>query len=252
MKFKSPGKFLVLSTFFLMALIFTVATGDVSAEGAPKTEDQELAEKFAPVLYFHKDEIFRPQPIDVILNTARLRQDIKFWFDINVLNEVSTSDLVTYRDASYVLDVWYGSKGASDYKNYSAHRAYYEAFLSPGAGGPPIMVYAHIVRDEMQGKTTIQYWLFYYYNDWFNKHEGDWELVQVMLDESGEPEWVVLSQHHGGTRRSWGNTQIEDNTHPVSFVALGSHANYFWGNEVYTNGKDIGSTRVEIMDRTVS
>ena len=114
MKFMSPGKFLVLSTFFLMVLIFTGATGDVSAEGAPKTEDQELAEKFAPVLYFHKDELFRPQPVDVILNTARLRQDINFWFDINILNEVSTSDLVTYRDSSYVPHALVWRVGGSD------------------------------------------------------------------------------------------------------------------------------------------
>ena len=65
-----------------------------------------------------------------------------------------------------------------------------------------------------------------------------------------EPEWVVLSQHHGGTRRSWSTTQIEGDTHPAVYVALGSHANYFWGNETYPNGTTIGNVRLEIMDRT--
>jgi RsiW-degrading membrane proteinase PrsW (M82 family) len=238
----------VFSIVLLLALVFTKTS--VSAQGNSPQEDQELAERYAPVLYFHRDEIFRPQSVDVIIQTARLRQDIRYWFDVNVLNDVVIQDLVTYRDASYVLDVWYGNSGASDYKNYSAHRAYYEAFLSPDVGGPSVTTYAHVFRDGASGTITIQYWLFYYYNDWFNKHEGDWELVQVMLDKNEEPEWVVLSQHHGGTRRSWNDTQIEEDTHPVAYVALGSHANYFWGNEIYPNGQDIGNTRVEIVDRT--
>ncbi len=65
-----------------------------------------------------------------------------------------------------------------------------------------------------------------------------------------EPEWVVLSQHHGGTRRSWSTTQIEGDTHPAVYVALGSHANYFWGNETYPNGTTIGNVHLDIMDRT--
>jgi RsiW-degrading membrane proteinase PrsW (M82 family) len=124
--------------------------------------------------------------------------------------------------------------------------------LSPEAAGPPIVAYAHVVRDENPAQITIQYWLFYYYNDWFNKHEGDWESVQVTLDAAGKPQWVVLSQHHGGTRRPWSATQVVGGTHPAVYVALGSHANYFWGDETYPNGTTIGNARLEIMDRTGS
>ena len=133
--------------------------------------------------------------------------------------------LVTGR-ICYILDVWYGNEGASDYKNYSAHRSFYKTALRPEVGGPPVVIYAHVVRDHEEKVITIQYWLFYYYNDWFNKHEGDWEMIQVMVAEAGDPLWVVLSQHHGGTRRAWKHTQIEDGNHPAVFVALGSHANY--------------------------
>jgi protease PrsW len=212
--------------------------------------DVELAEMYAPVLYFHPDEIFRPQPVDVLVNTARLRRTRPAWFDVNVRSRLGVSDLCDYRDRRYVLDAWYGNAGASDYMNYTAHRRYYEAVLSPQAGGPPIVTYAHVVRDEKHPFVTIQYWLFYYYNDWVNKHEGDWEMVQVMLGEASEPQWVVLSQHHGGSRRSWSTTQVENGTHPVAYVALGSHANYFWGDEDYPNGKGVGNTRFEVMDRT--
>ncbi|MGD2159176.1 MAG: hypothetical protein PVG32_20030, partial [Anaerolineales bacterium] len=212
--------------------------------------DQELAQKFAPVLYFHPAEIFRPQPVDVLVNTARLREQRRFWFDINVLPNVSISDLFNYRAENFFLDAWNSSEGSSDSMNYSSHRTYYQNALSPEAGGPPIATYARVVRDEPSGYTSIQYWLFYYYNDWFNKHEGDWEMAQVILGETEEPEWMVLSQHHGGTRRPWNMVLVEQGTHPAIYIGLGSHANYFWGNEIYPNGKVIGNARVEIMDRT--
>lgn len=213
-------------------------------------DDQELARLYAPVLYFHAAELFRPQSVDVLVNTARLRQTRRNWLDTNILPRVNISDLINYKDAGYNLDAWYGDEGASDYKNYSIHRSYYQSVLSPEVGGPPIVTYAHIVRDENPLHITIQYWFFYYYNDWFNKHEGDWEMVQVVLSSSGEPEWLILSQHHGGTRRPWISAKIEDGTHPAVYVALGSHANYFWGDETYPCGTRIGNAQFRVMDRT--
>jgi RsiW-degrading membrane proteinase PrsW (M82 family) len=240
-----------LLAVLLAALVaVTLPARTALAQGGPPVEDVELAEMYAPVLYFHPAEVFRPQSVDVMVHTARLRQARRVWFDINVRLDLAVPDLFDYRDDSYVLDVWYGDAGSSDYKNYTAHRSYYRAVLSPQTGGPPIIAYAHVVRDETPGYITIQYWLFYYYNDWFNKHEGDWEMVEVVLTAAGEPQWAVLSQHHGGTRRSWSTTQVEGGTHPAVSVALGSHANYFWGDEVYPNGMTIGDARVEIMDRT--
>ena len=235
-----------------LVLILAIITspGGAFAQEELQQEDYQLIQTFAPVLYFHPEELFRPQSVDVLVTTARLRQQRRFWFDVNVLPHVSISALSDKSDDTYFLDAWYGYEGVSDNKNYSFHREYYQAVLSPEAGGPPIVAYAHIVRDEDPRHITIQYWLFYYFNDWFNKHEGDWEMIQVVLSAEAEPEWVVLSQHHGGTRRRWSAAQIEEDTHPVAYVALGSHANYFWGNETYPNGQDIGNARVEIMDRT--
>ncbi len=220
------------------------------AQSSPSIDDVELARRFSPVLYFHPAEMFRPQTVDVLINTARLRLQRRNWFDINVLTQVTPVELSPYRDPGYALDVWYGDDGASEFSNYSAHRAYYRSTLSPEAAGPPVTTYAHVVRDEDLGHITIQYWLFYYYNDAFNKHEGDWEMAEVGLDATGEPEWLVLSQHHGGTRRPWSAVQVEEETHPAVYVALGSHANYFWGNETYAQGTTIGNVRLQIMDRT--
>jgi RsiW-degrading membrane proteinase PrsW (M82 family) len=236
----------------LIAVLSLVGVFPARAGEMP-SDDLELARRYAPVFYFHPDEVFRPQPVEVIVEQARLRQSRRLWFDANVLLSLDVPDLLGLKsDPGYFLDVWYGDSGSSAYTNYSAHRMYYEAMLSPEAGGPPMAVYAHVMRDEVPGAVTIQYWAFYFYNDWFNKHEGDWEMVQVILTDAGEPQWVVLSQHHGGTRRAWAQAPVKEETHPVAYVALGSHANYFAGDEVYPNGKEVGHTRVEIMDRTGS
>ncbi len=227
-----------------------MSTVPAEAQEGPEATDQELAEKFAPILYFHEAEIFRPQSVDVLIGTAQLRQAVQIWFEANVLDEVSVEDLPEFQDESYALDAWYGDSGSSDYRNYSAHRARYLSLLGPEAGGPPVVTYAHVSRDEAQDRITIQYWFFYYYNDGINKHEGDWEMMQVMLQSDTSPEWVVLSQHHGGTRRSWAETRVEEGTHPAVFVALGSHANYFVPDEVYPFGVTFGNFDVHVSDRT--
>lgn len=240
------GRWLLALTLILIPLTCTPSA--LADEPSPQN-DLELARRYAPVLYFHPAEVFFPQPVDVIVKQARLRQARRLWFGVNVLLHLDVPDLLGLpSDGSYFLDVWFGDDGSSAYTNYSAHQTYYQAMLSPQAGGPPITAYAHVVREGTH--TTIQYWLLYFYNDWFNKHEGDWELVQVMLDANGEPEWVVLSQHHAGTRRAWASTLVEEGTHPAVYVARGSHANYFVGDEIYPNGRTIGNSSIEILDRT--
>jgi hypothetical protein len=57
-------------------------------------------------------------------------------------------------------------------------------------------------------------------------HEGDWEEVSVGLDTAGRPVAVAASQHDLGVRRTWSRTRITGGSHPVVYVALGSHANY--------------------------
>jgi RsiW-degrading membrane proteinase PrsW (M82 family) len=229
--------------------LLLVATPALADDPTPES-DRELARRYAPVLYFHPDEIFRPQTVDVIVEQARLRRSRRLWFDTNVLLTLDPLDLFHVEsDRSHFLDVWYGQEGGSAYTNYSAHRAFYEATLSPAAGGPPVTVYAHVARDQA-GRVTLQYWALYFYNDWFNKHEGDWEMMQVMLDADHQPRWVVFSQHHGGTRRAWPQAPVEGGTHPAAYVALGSHANYFVGDEIYPNTQEIGDRRIAILDRT--
>ncbi len=100
--------------------------------------------------------------------------------------------------------------------------------------------YGRIVReDDNYGNkwTILQYHFFYAFNDWrlaangMNHHEGDWEMSAVYL-KNEKPYAVLFSQHGAGNIEKW-ETVIKakdktghSTTHPVVYVALGSHANY--------------------------
>jgi hypothetical protein len=99
------------------------------------------------------------------------------------------------------------------------------------------VMYARAVTDSARpGRLALQYWFFYVFNDFNDKHEGDWEMIQVDFDASTarealarRPTLVGYSQHQGAESAHWGDPKLQlvDATHPVVYAALGSHANYF-------------------------
>ena len=86
-------------------------------------------------------------------------------------------------------------------------------------------------------KIVLEYWYFYY-DDFYSydyppddlfwqAHEGDWEVVSVVLDRgTQQPLYAAYSQHCTGERRAWDDVERSGN-HPVDHVAIGSHANLF-------------------------
>lgn len=84
--------------------------------------------------------------------------------------------------------------------------------------------YGRVVRTW--GGTALQYWYLYFYNDFANKHEGDWEQVTIQLD--GEtPILAGYSNHISGDWRTWAETRKTEDGRPLLYVARGSHAGYF-------------------------
>ena len=93
-------------------------------------------------------------------------------------------------------------------------------------------------------------------------HEADWEHVRVTIapkanGAEGKALEVKLSAHKGGTILKVGDPKLEmDGTHPISYVAKGTHANYskpgtyqvfvkYWGRwgQIGTNSETSGITR---------
>ncbi|MBC7877213.1 MAG: hypothetical protein H7Y59_08600 [Anaerolineales bacterium] len=105
---------------------------------------------------------------------------------------------------------------------------------------PEPLYYGRVLREaDKDGNhwTILQYHFFYAFNDWrlaangMNHHEGDWEMVAVYLKHDS-PYAVLFSQHGAGNIEKWEtiikaiDKQGNATTHPVVYVALGSHANY--------------------------
>src|SRR5262249_250912 len=103
--------------------------------------------------------------------------------------------------------------------------------------GHPPTTYARVVKEaKYPDELALQYWFFYVFNDFNDKHEGDWEMIQLDFNTSttsqalsAKPILVGLSQHGGAESARWGDAKltIVGGTHPVVYPALGSHANYF-------------------------
>lgn len=100
--------------------------------------------------------------------------------------------------------------------------------------------YTYYYRTVQQsGYLNLQYWFFYAYNDWaggyggFNDHEGDWEGFHVFfkLDAGNRPieppAYVCYLGHHSRITKPWDHPDVKKvGTHPVIYVAAGSHASY--------------------------
>jgi hypothetical protein len=80
---------------------------------------------------------------------------------------------------------------------------------------------------EQGGRVVgIQYWFFYVFNRWLNWHEGDWEQITLRFEGGGRM-LAGYSAHKHGHRQEIAKGNGAEGTHPLVYVARGSHANYF-------------------------
>jgi hypothetical protein len=127
------------------------------------------------------------------------------------------------------------------------------------------LYYGRVVRDG--GWICLNYWFFYYYDDWrtgfngVNDHEADWENLSVFLYETEggwlEPQWVVISCHDftgDDLRRRWDDCEqleIVGDTHPVAYVGAGSHAHYYRPGEYLIESEIPWLRRIEPFARVM-
>jgi hypothetical protein len=222
----------------------------------PETREERLAKRFSPIAFIHPSDIYRPNRVTVLLEDSQLKENIPFGPDpIRVENPAEqTFENGQYLGKNYYLDIEKSIPVSGDPQEY--HIYYLEK-----RDEYPVLVYARVTDEDGQTDqdgcihcTVIQYWLFYYFNGWYNLHEGDWEMIQVIVDKDHDdrPVSVAYSQHDyiaglesGGTRLDWKNVPFRTGYHPWIFVGLGSHASYFnpathrylgFPNKTATNG----------------
>lgn len=102
-------------------------------------------------------------------------------------------------------------------------------------------VYAHVVQQADEPDLLfVQYWFYWYFNDWNNKHESDWEGITLKFEAStveqalaDGPVAVGYSQHEGGERADWDDDKLSrEGDRPVVYSSAGSHASYY-GSALY-------------------
>ena len=219
-----------------------VGPGPTPVESAE--EALEIAARFCPVIHLNAEkdntENFRPDSVQLMVDLSLLR-DLN---DPGFTEKPTINSLLEWSLSRYYLDVPELNPKTTDVAQYKAAYDLIRDNYRP-------TVYARVVYCPEH--TVVQYWLFYYLNDWRNVHEGDWELVQLhfpkrtvreLLDEDVSPVFAAYSQHQSGQRMSWNDMAaaglVRDN-HPFVYVARGSHANYFSPGQFWS-GLDFDNT----------
>jgi hypothetical protein len=193
----------------------------------------ELAQRFAPDMYFHEDEDYEPIAVEIPLQHSNLvyyqEQVIngeKSFKPFQLAPSPSISDLL---DPEYNVEIAHiDLKGDDIVQMLDAYtqfnppptRQIYASFYCPSM---PYSPYPNV-----NITTVIQYWFFYYDNPWlpFTHHEGDWEMIQIMLDGNNNPIYAAYSQHYSGSWRRWESVK-KTGDRPHIYVAEGSHASFF-------------------------
>jgi hypothetical protein len=113
-------------------------------------------------------------------------------------------------------------------------------------GKAPAVTYAHIAREVGHPGFAVQYWFFWYFNQFNDLHEGDWEGIQITFPNAADPQQalaegpdeIALFQHAGGEKASWSSGKVEkEGTHPVVYPAAGSHATFYDSAIYIQNGR---------------
>ena len=201
--------------FLALIVLPLCAAQDVDMDGIPDENESLLAERFAPVFRFVPTEVYFPVDVSYALENSELKQIVGEGEAI-LYAEPTVIQIAAFTDpeSKHFLDNVHG--GIDDW-------GVEQNFITIREEIQPT-VYARVSVESTY--TVIQYWLYYPFNDGpLNNHEGDWEMVQVTL-EDGDPLSASYSQHFSGQVADWEDVLKRDE-HPVVYVARGSHANYF-------------------------
>jgi hypothetical protein len=211
----------------------------------------QLAEKYVPIAMLREqrnppcdtsEEQYQPTSVGAVLGNptvtlTRERPDGK----LEDVKKAPTAADIAGLDKRWYLD--YEGKVLDDTCVYAkAFRKLREE------GKAPAITYAHIAREPGHEGFVLQYWFFWYFNQFNDLHEGDWEGMQLAFEAetpaaalAEEPYEVILFQHAGGERASWEDGKVEkEGTHPIVYPAAGSHAT-FYDSAVYVENGQNGS-----------
>jgi hypothetical protein len=238
----------LVTVFVAVAGAWSVAATMAQAAESPQ---QELVSAYAPIVMLRAqedppcdtaEEQYEPTTVNAVLGNPR----------VNLTRPAGEGEPAITRPAPTAADIaglggrWHLdlpgnplSPGCTYAKDFAALKA---------AGEAPPITYAHIARERGHSGLAVQYWFFYYFNQFNDIHEGDWEGMQIAFDADTPrealatgPSEIALFQHGGGEKGAWDDDKVEkEGTHPVVYPAAGSHAT-FYDSAIYVENGQGGS-----------
>lgn len=213
----------------LLLLVLFGAVAPASAAEDPSADAVALADRYAPYVVSPErkecgvGESYQPTAVNDVLGSPEVALVMP---DGRRISAPTAQDLATAPASSYLDYPGQPLSPGCDYDSWAARAS---------ASTPPTL-YAHIATDpNYPGEIALQYWFFYLYNDWNDRHEGDWEMVQLRFDAAtpadalrSAPVSVAYAQHEGSEVADWRSPKlIKEGDHIVVYPAVGSHAAYF-------------------------
>jgi hypothetical protein len=238
---------LVLLGIAALATVASPARAATSTEAAA----EKLAGRYVPITMLRKqqdppcntsEEQYQPTSVDTVLGnpTVTLQHELPDGRLEDVKKAPTAGDIAGLRDG------WYLNLEGEVLGDTCVYAKAFRRLVREGKA--PAVTYAHIAREPNHDGFALQYWFFWYFNQFNDLHEGDWEGMQLTFGSNTvagalneEPSEIIVFQHAGGERASWGDGKVQkQGTHPVVYPAAGSHAT-FYDSAVYLGNGQNGS-----------
>lgn len=254
---KRPRRLLVLvAAALVLAPLPAVARAEPAgatfgAEVKVPGAAEKLAEKYVPITELREEtdppcdtseEQYQPTTVNTVLgNPTVLLQHAAEGGELTTVRRAPTAEQIAGLGEGWYLNL--------EGKVLGDTCVYARAFKKlEEEGKAPAVTYAHIAREEGHTGFALQYWFFWYFNQFNDLHEGDWEGMQITFEAETpaaalheEPSEIILFQHGGGERAAWEEGKVQkQGTHPVVYPAAGSHAT-FYDSAIYVENGQHGS-----------
>lgn len=226
----------LFATLFATALVAALCSVPPTVHADDSSPEQQLAQRWAPIVEVQQQatecgpgEPYLPTTVDSVLG----RDDV-------VLRAADGTVITTAPTAADLYDA--PADAHLDMPGDAlAPGCDYERWFRKANGERPASVYARVATDpDHADRIVLQYWLFWVFNDWNDKHEGDWEMFQLVFDVPSaeqalgrEPIEIAAAQHEGAERRSYDRLHLSEevrrasDARPVVYPSAGSHATYY-------------------------
>ena len=232
---------------------------DADADGIVDSLEEEIINRYAPLVKLHPDEQYLPADITWFLTMVKMSFDVRLGIDPQILqpHAVTSTNLLCQTNGGQVsglcaspTNFFLEQTDASGKDSLDTYRKQ----TRTGNERNDWVCYAHVrfAPGKYQGTYDIQYIFFYAYNGdmaWGpveSAHEADFEHITVRLDADLKTILGIYYSAHDGEGKWYSQPSSPDvkdgysitaDGHPIVFSGLDSHASYPWSGQWKRSGK---------------